>query len=592
MKKNYIFTTLFFLITVLTVKAQLPVSHSASNKNAVLEEFTGIHCGYCPDGHKIANQIQSSHPDDVVLINVHTGNYANPRAGEPDFRTSFGSSLASQSGLSGYPSGTVNRHVFSGSNTAMGRGSWSNSVNQIISQPSYCNIALEGTIDTQSRLLTVNVELFYTGNNAPSQNFINVVLLQDNVQGPQTGAANYYPQMILPNGNYRHMHMLRHMLTGQWGDQVSTTTQNTLIQKQYTYTIPYEINGTPVELGNLHLAAFVSENHQEIITGSNGEITLTNFAYTNNASIENVQSVNSFFNNSFTEEICSSNQFKSKIRVNNLTPNDITSLNFIYSMNGGNNQSYNWTGSIKKFAGDLIEIPGFNFNVLDNNNYHIEINTVNGNPDELNSDSNLTINVIKTNKIGIGTSYNVIVTQDQYGSETTWKILDDNGNQVASGGPYSDLSSAGILEHTHNVNLPYGCYSFEINDGYGDGICCSYGNGSYKLETSNGTVVFNGTGNFSSKATNAFTTSETASISDNETSFFNIYPNPSKGYLTIKSTKKIKIEITNILGKKIYPSFKVFNSKTIDLTRLNNGVYFIKINDEKKTITKKIILKK
>ena len=40
--------------------AQLPVSTSAENKNAVLEEFTGIYCVYCPDGHKRANEIQSA----------------------------------------------------------------------------------------------------------------------------------------------------------------------------------------------------------------------------------------------------------------------------------------------------------------------------------------------------------------------------------------------------------------------------------------------------------------------------------------------------------------------------------------------------
>ena len=32
------------------------------------------------------------------------------------------------------------------------------------------------------------------------------------------------------------------------------------------------------------------------------------------------------------------------------------------------------------------------------------------------------------------------------------------------------------------------CYSFVISDTYGDGICCSYGNGSYSV-TYNGTVT-------------------------------------------------------------------------------------------------------
>lgn len=62
--------------------AQLPVSTSPQNKKAVLEEYTGIHCGYCPDGHKIATNIYNADPNNVVLINIHTGGYATPGAGD------------------------------------------------------------------------------------------------------------------------------------------------------------------------------------------------------------------------------------------------------------------------------------------------------------------------------------------------------------------------------------------------------------------------------------------------------------------------------------------------------------------------------
>mgnify|MGYP002528049557 CR=1 FL=1 len=78
-------------------------------KNVVLEEFTGLHCVYCPDGHVIAQSIYNAYPQRVSLINVHVGSYAQPSFGEPDFRTVFGSSLSAQSNLSGYPAGTINK---------------------------------------------------------------------------------------------------------------------------------------------------------------------------------------------------------------------------------------------------------------------------------------------------------------------------------------------------------------------------------------------------------------------------------------------------------------------------------------------------
>src|SRR5690554_2477315 len=90
---------------------QTIVSTSPQDQNVVLEEFTGIHCVYCPQGHAIAQAIQNANPDRVSLINIHVGSYAVPGAGEPDFRTPYGNAIVGQTGLTGYPGGTVNRHV-------------------------------------------------------------------------------------------------------------------------------------------------------------------------------------------------------------------------------------------------------------------------------------------------------------------------------------------------------------------------------------------------------------------------------------------------------------------------------------------------
>ena len=69
---------LVFCSTSLMVFAQsTPVSQSPMNKNAVIEELTGINCQFCPDGHKRANQIAADNPGRVVLVNVHAGGYAN-----------------------------------------------------------------------------------------------------------------------------------------------------------------------------------------------------------------------------------------------------------------------------------------------------------------------------------------------------------------------------------------------------------------------------------------------------------------------------------------------------------------------------------
>jgi|AntRauTorckE5430_2_1112549.scaffolds.fasta_scaffold00452_2 hypothetical protein len=67
------------------------------------------------------------------------------------------------------------------------------------------------------------------------------------------------------------------------------------------------------------------------------------------------------------------------------------------------------------------------------------------------------------------------IVADNYGSETTWTLTGPSGT-VASGGPYTNNST-----NSETFCLPDGCYDFTINDAYGDGICCTYGNGSYTL---------------------------------------------------------------------------------------------------------------
>ncbi len=87
------------------------------------------------------------------------------------------------------------------------------------------------------------------------------------------------------------------------------------------------------------------------------------------------------------------------------------------------------------------------------------------------------------------------LTTDNYGSETTWSLT---GNGVSfSGGPYGNNQTI-----TETFCLPDGCYDFQINDSYGDGICCAYGNGSYSV-TGGGSTLASG-GSFTSSETTNF----------------------------------------------------------------------------------------
>ena len=93
-------------------------------------------------------------------------------------------------------------------------------------------------------------------------------------------------------------------------------------------------------------------------------------------------------------------------------------------------------------------------------------------------------------------TFTMTLNTDNYGSETTWSLVDATGSTVMSGGPYANNTTYTITEQ-----LCYGCYTLTVNDSYGDGMCCAYGSGSYNL-TVNGDVVASGGDFVSTDVTN------------------------------------------------------------------------------------------
>ncbi|MDA7502199.1 M43 family zinc metalloprotease [Chitinophagales bacterium] len=97
-----------------------------------------------------------------------------------------------------------------------------------------------------------------------------------------------------------------------------------------------------------------------------------------------------------------------------------------------------------------------------------------------------------------GTNIVVTIKLDNYPAETSWTLTNSSGSAVASGSGYS---SAGTTVSVSSC-LADGCYDFTINDSYGDGVCCGYGNGSYSVTDGSSSVASGGS--FSSTETTNF----------------------------------------------------------------------------------------
>lgn len=284
------------------------VDTTAKDKAIVFEEFTGLNCPFCPDGHKIASQIKSNN-DKVVLINIHTGGYARPRSGQPDFRSGFGSSIANQLNVRAYPNAAVNRVPYDG-DKSFGRrnNNWQNAADQISGQSAPVNVAVQTSMDVQNREMTVNVEAYYTDSSQKgSTNKLNVALLQNDVPAYQAAASIFYPANLLKNGEYNHQHMLRELLTGQWGDDITSPGEGKLVSRTYTYKVPEKYGTIPVNLAKLEVAAFIAEGKENILNGTSKPVEL-NQANVADVAVTNASMVNNSCAGAITPAFTVNNQ--------------------------------------------------------------------------------------------------------------------------------------------------------------------------------------------------------------------------------------------------------------------------------------------
>lgn len=576
--------------------AQLPVSTAPSNKTVVLEEFTGIHCGYCPDGHRIANDIKAANtPGKVIPINIHTGGYATPSGSEPDYRTAEGNAIAAIStmGITGYPTGSMNRHVYTGTAITMSRGVWAQYATQTLAQSSYVNVALQGTLDVTSRLLTVNVEVYYTGSSPVATNNLTVMLLENNVVGPQSNYGNYNPTQINADGTYNHQHMLRKVLnTSAMGEVLSTTTSGTLVQKQYTYTIPAQfVNNTP-QLGNLELVAFVAESNTEIISGAYGPITLSGFAYSKDAQVQTVTS----------ETTVCAGVLNPKTRIYNNGSSTITSANITYNVNGGTNSNYTFNGSIPPATSLEITLPTITFTPTTTNTLNVTVGNVNGAADQNTANNTLAKSaILLTTLIDQSSFMTMDFTQDQYGSECTWKLYDEAANTIlAQDGPWTDLSASGILLHSKSFTVsPNKCYRLDVADAYGDGVNSGTGVGGYKLYGQNPpAALISSNGQYGKGESRWFKTASSLSVDKiNGLSELTVYPNPAKDMaklnFSLEKASNLNIAVYDQLGQLVQTIAKGnFNAGTntieINTIALNSGIYSIRIDAENGTLTQRV----
>lgn len=136
------------------------VSSTPAPANVLIEEFTGLHCSYCPQAHAISNNLTYVAGERVHVMAVHTGSLAAPSGDEPDLRTRYGEAMYAWQGVGGMPSGNINRTVYpecSGNSYSLSRYAWAAVAKRLLADetPAPLNLYAEAHLDTAESVIYI-----------------------------------------------------------------------------------------------------------------------------------------------------------------------------------------------------------------------------------------------------------------------------------------------------------------------------------------------------------------------------------------------------------------------------------------------------
>jgi len=156
-----------------------------------------------------------------------------------------------------------------------------------------------------------------------------------------------------------------------------------------------------------------------------------------------------------------------------------------------------------------------------------------------------------------------------------WSVNSSTNNNTCNDLSYSNIFTTDVLDMDENY-MSYASTTWMFTNDQINVMNATL-NG-YRSSLKNSTVSMNCDG--------------TVGINEYQLENMNIYPNPTLGKLHIDSQEKINtISISNIIGKQVFFA-EGFNKNTIDLSSLENGIYFINISTDKGMHIEKIILTK
>ena len=152
---------------VLPIKPELDTAYIDSNMETpqsrvvLVEEFTGVRCVICPQGHAVTAQLLEDLPDNVAVIAAHTY-FAGPFPfSAEDYQINAADILDDFLGpVSGWPAAAIDRKDWGDGEIVYVANEWITRVNDRLGVTPPANLYLESDFDeaTSEMLLTVTIK--------------------------------------------------------------------------------------------------------------------------------------------------------------------------------------------------------------------------------------------------------------------------------------------------------------------------------------------------------------------------------------------------------------------------------------------------
>ena len=295
--------------------------------------------------------------------------------------------------------------------------------------------------------------------------------------------------------------------------------------------------------------------------------------------------------NNVPDQLCDEPVIQPSVTLKNNGTQVLTSVTISWNVNGLNPGSTNWSGSLASGGTTTVSLPaipvGTGAQVLS-----VSTSAPNGGVDQNPGNDTRTQDFFSANP---GQTVEVNITLDDYGTETTWEVTNNQGTVLASGGPYQDNADGTVVSAT--LCLANGCYDFTIYDDYGDGICCDYGNGSYQVEDAFGVVLVNGNGTFTDEFTTNFCLTNTG-IGEGLLEGAVIAPNPTNGRLSVQLPAMLneagQLQVIDLLGQVVYRATlpSGLQRTDLDLGALAEGTYLLDLTSGTDHLVRRIVLQR